>query len=111
MLLYVLKLENGLKKDVRNFVRIKYGFVGLVVFLFAFNKRRNYVIPEDIINLKLLNKPLASCSLINLGFLLSHIPYFDKNIVFHLFLIATLEFLLPVFFYNSNKRITFLIFD
>ena len=110
IVIILLKLETGLKKDVRNFVRIKYGSAGLAVILFTINKRHYYVIPEGIINLKLLNKPLASCFLINLGVLLSHIAYFDKSIGFHLFLIGTIEFLLPVFFYNSNKRITFPIF-
>ena len=36
-----LKLENGLKKDVRNVAGIKYGFVKLVVILFTFNTRPN----------------------------------------------------------------------
>ena len=47
---------------------------------------------------KLLNIPLASCFLINLYFLLSHITHFDKSISFPLFIFATLEFLISVFF-------------
>ena len=33
-----LKLQNGLKKHVRNVTRIKYGFVELVVILFSLKK-------------------------------------------------------------------------
>ena len=43
-----LKLENGLKKQVRNVDRIKYGFIKLVEILFTFNKRCGYVIPSDL---------------------------------------------------------------
>ena len=42
-----LKLENGLKKHVRIFARIKYGFVELVVILFTFNTRCDDV-PESL---------------------------------------------------------------
>ena len=40
-----LKLENGLKKHVRNVARMKHGFVELFVILFALNTRCDYVIP------------------------------------------------------------------
>ena len=34
---FIIKLENGLKKHVRNVARIKHGFVELVVILFTLN--------------------------------------------------------------------------
>ena len=36
---FIIKLENGLKKHVRNIARIKQGFVELVVILFALDAR------------------------------------------------------------------------
>ena len=39
-----LKLENGLKKYIRNVARIKCRFSELVVILFTFNKKCDYVI-------------------------------------------------------------------
>ena len=39
-----LKLENGLKKHVRNVAIITYGFAELVGILFTFNTRCDYVI-------------------------------------------------------------------
>ena len=72
----------------------------LVVILFIFNARCNGVFPKDIFHPKLLNNPVASCSLINLNFSLSHTAHFDKSIGVSLFLIATLRLL------NSNNKIT-----
>ena len=46
---------------------------------------------------KLLDNPLVSCFLMNLDFLLSHTAHFHKSICFHLFLFATLGFLLSFF--------------
>ena len=56
---------------------------------------------------KLLNNPLASCSLINFDFLLSHTAHFDKSII-HPFLpfFPTFGFFLLYFFYTSNNMIT-----
>ena len=42
---------------------------------------------------KLLNIPLASCFLINLDFLLSHIAHFDYRIVLLLLVFKTLRFM------------------
>ena len=47
---------------------------------------------------KLLNNPLASCSLINFHFLLSHTEHFDKSIILPFFVLATFGFLFSVFF-------------
>ena len=46
---------------------------------------------------KLLNNPLASCSLINIDFLLPYIAHFDKSIVLLLLVFETLEFMFSVF--------------
>ena len=46
---------------------------------------------------KLLNNPLASCSLTNLNFLVSHTAHFYKIVSFPLFVFATFDFLLSVF--------------
>ena len=43
--IFIIKLENGLKKHFRNVARIKHGFVELVVILFTLNTRCDYVIP------------------------------------------------------------------
>ena len=37
-----MKLATGLKKDVRNVAREKYGFVELIVILFTLNKRCDF---------------------------------------------------------------------
>ena len=44
------KLENELKKHVRNVARITHGFVKVVVifFFFTFNTRWDYVVPSDL---------------------------------------------------------------
>ena len=40
------------------------------------------ILLKGVFNPKLLNNPLASCFLINLGFLLSNTEYFDKSVTF-----------------------------
>ena len=52
------------------------------------------ILPKDVFNPNLLNKPLVPCFLINIDFLLSHNPHFGKSISFPLFVFATLWFLL-----------------
>ena len=42
-----MKLENGLKKQVRNVARIKHGFVELVVVVFTLNTSYDYVISSN----------------------------------------------------------------
>ena len=58
----------------------------------------------------LLINPLASCSLINFDFLLSHTAHFDKNIIFVFLVFRTFGYLLSVFFYTSNNEITLSLF-
>ena len=55
---------------------------------------------------KLANNPLASCSLINLDFLLLHTEHLNKSIILSFFVFKTSGFLLCVFFYTSNNKIT-----
>ena len=52
---------------------------------------------------KLINNPLAFCSLINLDFLLSHTVHFDKSIILPLFVFTTFGFLLSVFFLHFKQ--------
>ena len=52
---------------------------------------------------KLLNNPLASCSLINLNFLLSHTAHFDKSIILPFFVFTTFRFLFSVFFLHFKQ--------
>ena len=40
----MIKVENGLKKHVRNIPRISHGYVELVVIVFTLNTRYDYVI-------------------------------------------------------------------
>ena len=47
---------------------------------------------------KLLNNQLASCSLINLDFLLPQTAQFDESIILPFFIFLTFGFLLSVFF-------------
>ena len=52
---------------------------------------------------KILNKQLASCSLINFDFLLSHTAHLDKSIILQFYVLATFGFLLSVFFVHFKK--------
>ena len=52
---------------------------------------------------KLLTYLLASSSLINFNFLLSHILHFDKSIVFPFFVLSTFVFLLSVIFLHFKQ--------
>ena len=56
---------------------------------------------------KILNSPLASFSLININFLVSHTTHFDKIISFPIFAFATPGFLLHVFLYTLRNMIAF----
>ena len=47
---------------------------------------------------RLLNNPPASCSLINLDFLVPHIVHFDNSVVLLLLVFETHGFMLSVFF-------------
>ena len=59
---------------------------------------------STLIPVNLLNNLLASCSLINFDILPSHTVNFDKRVILP-FLVFT-NFLLSVFFYTSDNKIT-----
>ena len=54
---------------------------------------------------KLLNNPLACCSLINLNFLLLHNAHLDESIILSFLVFTTFGFLLSVFFQTSKYTI------
>ena len=54
---------------------------------------------------KLLNIPFASCFLINLDILASHIAHFDNIIVLPLLVFITFGFILSVFFHALSNKI------
>ena len=54
---------------------------------------------------KLLNIPFASCSFINLDFLVPHIAHFNSNSVLPLLTFETFGFILSVFFFYTLKNI------
>ena len=57
---------------------------------------------------KLLDNPLASSSFRNFIFLLLQIAHFDKTIINLFVVLKGFGFLLSVFFYTSNNKITLL---
>ena len=63
---------------------------------------KNGTIPPN----KLLNNTLASCSLRNFDFLILHTEDFNKSIILPFFVFKTSGFLLCVFFYTLNNKIT-----
>ena len=52
---------------------------------------------------ELLNNPIASYSLINFNFSLSHTAHFDKGIILPFFALTTFGFLLSVFFLRFKQ--------
>ena len=55
---------------------------------------------------KLLNNPFVSCSFKNFDFLLPHIAHFDNIIVTPFLVFETPAFMLSVFFYTLDNKIT-----
>ena len=62
--------------------------------------RNGIFIPVKLLN----NLFLASCSLINFSFLLLHTAHFDKSIIHPFLVLATLGFLLSVFFLHFKQK-------
>ena len=56
----------------------------------------NGILLNGVLRPKLLNNPFASCSFINIFFLLPHTTHFDYNIVLPLLVFNTFEFTFPV---------------
>ena len=57
---------------------------------------------------KLFNNQLASCSLIDLDFLLLQTVQFDKSTIFPMFVFTTFRFLLSVFFLPFKQYVCFI---
>ena len=58
----------------------------------------NEIFLNGVLRPKLLNIPFASCSVINLDFLLLHATHFDNNIDLPFLVLKTFEFTFSVFF-------------
>ena len=56
------------------------------------------ILLKDVFIPKLLNNPLASCSLQNFQFLLLHTEHFVKSILLPFVVLTTFGFLLSIFF-------------
>ena len=69
------------------------------------NKRRpaTGILLKGALIPKLRNYPLASCSLVNFDFLLSHTAHFDKSIILPFFVVANLGFLFSVFLLHFKQ--------
>ena len=65
----------------------------------------NGILLDGVLRPKLLHNPLASCSLINLDFLLPHIAHFCSSIVLFLLVFEILGFLFYEFFNTLNNMI------
>ena len=65
---------------------------------------------DTLIPVNLLNNPLASCTLIHFGFLLSQTAHFDKRIIPLIFVFKTFGSLLFVFFlhFKHQEKIVFM---
>ena len=63
----------------------------------------NGILFNGVLRPWLLNNPFASCSLINLDFLLPHTAHFDNNIGLPFFVFKTFESTLSVSFFALNN--------
>ena len=62
---------------------------------------KDYLNPNKAVNFK----PLTSCSLINLDFLLPQTLEFDESIIFLFFIFLTIDFLLSGSFCTSYNKV------
>ena len=65
----------------------------------------NGILLSDILRPKLLNNPFASCSFINLDFLLPHTADFGGNIVLPFSVFKTFEFTFSVFLLHLKEYV------
>ena len=65
----------------------------------------NGILLNGVSRPKLLNIPFASCSLINLGFLLLHTVHFDYKVVLPDFVLNTFGPTFFVFFLHSKQHV------
>ena len=66
----------------------------------------NGILLNGVLRPRILDNPFVSCSFINLDFLLPHTAHFDNNIVLPLVVFRTFRYILSVFFYTLNNKIT-----
>ena len=69
----------------------------------------NGILLNGILRSKLLSIPFASCSFINLDFLLLHTAHFDDSIVLSFLVFNTVESTFFVSFYTSENVSTYFI--
>ena len=74
-------------------------------YIFKKISPNNGVILKGAFSPKLVNSPLASCTLIDRNFLLMYAADFDKNIILYWFL-KLLDLYFPYLFYTINNMIT-----
>ena len=67
----------------------------------------NGILLNGILRSELLSIPFASCSFINLDFLLLHTAHFHDHIVQASLVFETFGFMFPVFFCASNNMTCF----
>ena len=63
----------------------------------------NGILPNGVLNPKLLNNPFAFCYFISLEFLLRHTAYFDDNINLPLLVFEVFGFIFSVFFLHFRQ--------
>ena len=63
----------------------------------------NGILFNGVLIPKLLNNPFASCSFMNLEFLLPHTAHFDNNKDLPFFVLNTLEFILSASFLHFKQ--------
>ena len=71
----------------------------------------NGILFNGVFRPKLLNNPFASCSFINLDFLLLHTAHFDDNIDLPFLVFNTLEFTFSVSFLHFKRYVNMLYND
>ena len=69
----------------------------------TFKAKYHLILLKQFFKPKLVNNPVASWLLINIGVLLSLTPHFNKSIIFPLFAFANLGFVLSIFFQNFKQ--------
>ena len=65
----------------------------------------NGTLLNGVLRAKLLNIPFASCSFINLHFLLPHTAHFDNNVVLPFLVFKTFEFTFSVSFLQFKQYV------
>ena len=70
----------------------------------------NGILLNSALRPKLLNIPFASCSFINLDFLLPHTAHFDNNIAVPFVVFKAFEFTFSVFFLHFKQWLVYEMF-